>query len=178
MSEQKFKIKSELQKQLKKILNDIPDIYIFVDTKFQLLSLIKNNLVNKEYIISTSKFGIGNQEGSFKTPLGIHRVIEKIGQGAPLGRIFKSRNDTGENWHKQKDEENMILTRILRLEGLEPGVNKGTDIDSYERYIYIHGTNLEDQIGTPTSHGCICMKNNDVIKLFNKVEEGTVVIIN
>jgi lipoprotein-anchoring transpeptidase ErfK/SrfK len=74
-------------------------------------------------------------------------------------------------------EENLILTRILRLDGLEPGINKGEKIDSYARYIYIHGTNREDLIGKPMSHGCICMRNNDIIELFDSVEEGTLVII-
>ena len=71
----------------------------------------------------------------------------------------------------------MILTRILRLEGLEEGVNRGPGIDSFERYIYIHGTNKERQIGAPMSNGCVCMKNNDVVALFNSVKEGTIVVI-
>jgi UDP-N-acetylmuramate--alanine ligase len=178
MKNQNFIINTELQKRLELILNNIPNAFVFINIKSQLLSLIKNSMISEKYPISTSRFGTGNKEGSFKTPLGIHRIIEKIGDGAPSGRIFKSRKDTGENWQKQKNEENMILTRILRLEGLEPGVNKGGEVDSYKRYIYIHGTNLEDQLGMPTSHGCICMKSKDIINLFEKVGEGTIVIIN
>jgi hypothetical protein len=178
MKNQNFIINTELQKRLELILNNIPNAFVFINIKSQLLSLIKNSMISEKYPISTSRFGTGNKEGSFKTPLGIHRIIEKIGDGAPSGRIFKSRKDTGENWQKQENEENMILTRILRLEGLEPDVNKGGDVDSYKRYIYIHGTNLEDQIGMPASHGCICMKSKDIINLFEKVGEGTIVIIN
>ena len=80
------------------------------------------------------------------TPPGVHRVCEKIGSGAPAGRIFRDRIDTGEDWPIGKPEENLILSRILRLEGLEQGLNKGKGIDSYERYIYIHGTNNEDRV--------------------------------
>jgi UDP-N-acetylmuramate--alanine ligase len=130
-----------------------------------------------QFAISTSRFGIGNQEGSFKTPDGIHRICEKIGAGAPLCRIFKDRCDTGFIWTPEINEGNLILTRILRLEGLEDGINKGAGIDSFERYIYIHGTNLEAYIGTPISHGCICMRNNDIIELFDIIEEGTIVYI-
>lgn len=178
MAKQKFIVKTELENRLIQIVNGIPEVYIVVDVESQILSHIKNGLIITNYSVSTSKFGVGNKQGSFKTPLGIHRIIEKIGDGAPAGRIFKSRRDTGKGWQKQENEENMILTRILRLEGLEPGVNRGGIVDSYERYIYIHGTNLEDKIGTPTSHGCICMKNNEIITLFEQIEEGTVVIIN
>lgn len=100
-----------------------------------------------------------------------------IGHNAPAGRIFKSRIDTGIKYDQDTREENLICTRILRLEGLQPGINKGPGIDSYERYIYIHGTNREKEIGTPLSHGCICMKNTDIIALFNIVKENTIVVI-
>jgi UDP-N-acetylmuramate--alanine ligase len=100
-----------------------------------------------------------------------------IGHNAPPGRIFKSRIDTGCNYNPDTREENLICTRILRLEGLQLGINKGPGIDSYERYIYIHGTNRENEIGTPISHGCICMKNADIIALFNIVKENTFVVI-
>ena len=129
------------------------------------------------YTISTSKFGIGNKEGSNQTPLGIHRIEEKIGDDAPSGRIFKSRMDTGENWHPGLTDDNLILSRILRLHGLEDGINRGPGIDSYQRYIYIHGTNQEEKIGTPLSHGCVCMKNREIIELYDLVEEGTIVVI-
>lgn len=74
-------------------------------------------------------------------------------------------------------EDNMVLTRILRLRGMEPGLNTGSGVDSFERYIYIHGTNREDLIGTPMSHGCVCMRNQDIIELFDEIKEGTIVYI-
>jgi len=126
---------------------------------------------------STSAFGFGNRENSYKTPLGVHRIKDKIGAGAPLGRIFKGRADTGIDWDRSSDEENLILTRIMRLEGMEEGINKGQGVDSYDRYIYIHGTNREKLVGTPLSHGCIALKNIDVIELFDIVREGTLVYI-
>jgi hypothetical protein len=151
--------------------------FILIITASQQLFLIENGRAVRLFTISTSRFGIGNREGSGQTPLGVHRIVEKIGDGAPLGRIFKDRLDTGIDWQPALAEENLILTRILRLEGLEEGFNRGPGIDSFERYIYIHGTNQESMIGTPLSHGCICMKNSDVIELFDAVREGIIVLI-
>jgi L,D-peptidoglycan transpeptidase YkuD (ErfK/YbiS/YcfS/YnhG family) len=181
---------------------DAPNNFIFVDTKEQSLSYYKrydkgddkqaemrNDCKDNDSdvapaampamvcAISTSRFGIGNREGSNMTPPGLHRIEEKIGGGATPRTIFRSREDTGEVWKDGMDDENQILTRILRLRGLEEGVNAGPGIDSYERYIYIHGTNREELIGTPMSHGCVCMKNDDVIRLFDMVDVGTMVYI-
>ncbi len=166
-----------LQNRLQQLQCNTDSIYLHIDIEEQKLFFIKNKEVIKTYPVSTSKFGTGNLENSNRTPLGVHQIINKIGHNAPPGRIFRSREDTGENYNTSMTEENLILTRILRLDGLEPGINKGESIDSYERYIYIHGTNREDLIGTPMSHGCICMRNNDIIELFDSVEEGTLVII-
>lgn len=166
-----------LHSKLQYVVHPIPQRILYVDIKMQKMFLIKENLIQKTFDISTSKFGTGNHDNSNQTPLGIHKIINKIGHNAPAGRIFKSRIDTGLDWHEGMTEENLILTRILRLEGIEIGVNKGPAIDSYERYIYIHGTNREDLIGNPMSHGCVCMRNNDIIELFDSVEEGTIVII-
>lgn len=177
MRGEKFVLKPEWRQRLLGAAGSIPDLYLFVDTGSQTLSLIKGARLSATYSVSTSKFGIGNQKDSFKTPLGIHRVIEKYGAGCPSGRIFKDREDTGKDWSRDITDENLILSRILRLDGLEPGINREGSIDSYERYIYIHGTNQEPLIGTPASHGCVCMKNNDVIELFDKVPEKTIVII-
>lgn len=159
------------------VLGRVPERYIVVDTALQHLAVIVNNSIEREFPVSTSRFGIGNVDGSFKTPPGVHRVCEKIGAGAPVGRVFRDRIDTGEDWPIGRPGENLILTRILRLEGLEPGINKGKGIDSYERYIYIHGTNNEDRIGRPLSHGCVCMRNADIIHVFDSVEEGAIVLI-
>jgi lipoprotein-anchoring transpeptidase ErfK/SrfK len=154
-----------------------PMQYLVVDTSNQKLSLVDHGAISVTFPVSTSKFGIGNRENSLMTPQGIHRIVEKYGHDAPVGRVFRDRIDTGEDWPIGQPGENLILTRILRLEGLENGINRGQGIDSYERYIYIHGTNNEHNIGAPASHGCVCMTNRDVITLFDTVSEGTIVII-
>ncbi|MDO5576090.1 MAG: L,D-transpeptidase [Fibrobacter sp.] len=168
---------SAINTYIQNTLNYAPDQILVADSHSQTMSVLEHAHIVKKYTISTSKYGIGNKENSFRTPRGIHSIVEKIGAGAPAGRIFRSRKDTGINWSPEMSEENMILTRILRLKGLEPGVNSGKGIDSFERYIYIHGTNNEELVGTPMSHGCICMKNNDIIMLFDSVREGTIVFI-
>lgn len=168
---------SQINNKLQYVLHNVPKRYIYIDTANQKMFLSEENQLTKTFDISTSKFGIGNREGSHQTPQGVHKIVEKIGHNASEGRIFESRIDTGIDWRDDLTKENMILSRILRLQGLEPGVNSGPGIDSYERYIYIHGTNREDLIGTPMSHGCICMRNKDIIELFTMVEEDTIVII-
>jgi UDP-N-acetylmuramate--alanine ligase len=162
---------------IKKLLGIVPERYLIVDTSAQELSVVENGRIDKKYCVSTSSRGTGNREGSFQTPQGVHRICEKYGEGAPAGRIFRDRVDTGENWPVGAQGENLILTRILRLEGLERGINKGPGIDSYDRYIYIHGTNSEHRIGTPNSQGCVCMKNADIIELFDSIEEDAIVFI-
>ncbi len=131
----------------------------------------------KIYPISTSKYGIGNQAGSNKTPLGLHRIENKIGDGAPLGMIFKARQSMRRIAKINQEVGDVITTRIMWLKGLEPGKNSGDGIDSYRRYIYIHGTADENKIGQPASHGCVRMYNRDVIDLFDRVTEGTLVYI-
>jgi UDP-N-acetylmuramate--alanine ligase len=172
-----FFLRQELKTRVLKIVQTMPSAYIVVRVESQKLFCINDGSVAKEYTISTSQYGTGNIENSNRTPLGIHRIIEKIGAGMPAGTVFRDRIDTGERWLPGQPGENMILTRILRLEGLEQGINRGPGIDSYERYIYIHGTNKEDRIGTPLSNGCVVMRNSDIVGLFDLVEEGTFVII-
>jgi UDP-N-acetylmuramate--alanine ligase len=143
----------------------------------QRLFICNHRGIVEGYGASTSRFGNGNRENSYKTPIGLHRIKEKIGSTAPLGRIFKGRVDTGIDWDGGPVEDNLILTRILRLEGLEERINKGEGVDSYDRFVYIHGTNWEDLVGTPLSHGCIVLRNTDVIRLFDTVKESTLVYI-
>jgi len=132
----------------------------------------------KVYPISTSKYGIGNKAGSNKTPKGLHYIENKIGDGAPEGMIFKARKATGKIAEMDMPGAgDLVTTRIMWLKGLEQGNNLGRGIDSYKRYIYIHGTAEESKIGQPASHGCIRMYNRDVIDLFVRVEEGTEVHI-
>tara|TARA_B100001094_G_C17836743_1_gene625927 strand:+ start:93 stop:674 length:582 start_codon:yes stop_codon:yes gene_type:complete len=162
------------------ILRDFNEM-IFVSIKNQKLYHIKNNKIINNFSISSSKYGTGNKNGSNKTPLGLHKIKEKHGKDVPIngkmvGRIFYNQiaaiyKDATES--KTDD----ITSRILWLEGMEKGKNKGKGIDSYNRYIYIHGTSEEGKLGTPASHGCIRMKNKDVIDLYNKVEVGTLVLI-
>ena len=133
------------------------------------------------YPISSSKYGVGNQEGSNRTPLGLHIVQEKYGSGLAAGSILKGRIATGEIASITHDpvatEDDYVTSRILWLKGAEPGLNQGPGIDSFERYIYIHGTHEEGLIGKPASHGCIRMKNDDIIELFEIVPIGTQVRI-
>jgi lipoprotein-anchoring transpeptidase ErfK/SrfK len=127
------------------------------------------------YPISTSAHGVGSQPGSNQTPLGRHRIREKHGHGLPLGAVMKSRKWTGQIWMPGMAEgqtEDWITTRLLWLEGLEPD-----NLTSFDRYIYIHGTNHEDLLGKPASHGCIRMSNTDVLALFDACPEGTPVDI-
>src|SRR5271170_8516617 len=129
---------------------------------------------------STSRFGIGQTEGSNRTPLGLHRIVEKIGAGESAGTVFKSRKVVG---HTSQPEfaDAKITTRILWLEGLEPGLNKGfnggVNVDSHARYIYIHGTADQKSIGQPASHGCIHLADTDLIPLFDLLPSGTLVWI-
>lgn len=144
----------------------------------QRLYLYSDKKIIKSYPISTSKYGIGNKAGSNKTPLGLHRVASKIGRNACIGAIFKRRRNTGKIARVNKGSADLITTRILRLEGLQRGINKGKDIDSFQRCIYIHGTPEENLIGKPASHGCIRMRNRDIIDLFEIIKRGTLVSIN
>ncbi len=164
-------------RKIRAYLTDPQELYLVVSIEAQELFVCAGGAVVERYDCSTSRFGHGNRENSLKTPLGMHRVTEKFGAGAPPGRVFRDREDTGEDWDHRQNGDNLILTRILRLEGLEQGINKGAGVDSYERYIYIHGTGREDLVGSPLSHGCVCLRNLDVIRLFDTVREGTIVYL-
>ncbi len=120
---------------------------------------------------STSKFGIGEQAGSNRTPRGLHRVAEKIGGGWPVGTVFQSRKPVGFTWAGHPLAP--ITTRILWLEGLEPGYNRGGNVDSHSRYIYIHGFGNEITLGQPDTHGCIHLAADDLIPLYDRLPEKT-----
>ena len=135
----------------------------------------------KRYSVSTSKFGTGNQNGSEQTPLGLHRIKHKLGGAMPVNEVFIGRVPHG-NLDECKERgvelpDDVIMSRILWLEGMEPGRNQGGYVDTYQRYIYIHGTNHEDKIGVPSSIGCIRMCNEDIVDLFRLVEVGSEVLI-
>lgn len=146
--------------------------------------LAADGSVQKSFPVSTSRYGTGNREGSQQTPLGLHRVCARFGDGEPIGRVFLARKPTAECVEpivkasaKEGDDADFITTRILWLEGLEEGVNKGPGIDSRERYIYIHGTHREDLLGQPASIGCIRIANTAVIELYAALPENAVILI-
>lgn len=195
------------------------DRILIVSVKDQKMTLFEKGEPKAEYVIATAKNGIGQKANSFQTPLGLHRIKQKIGAGAPPYAIFESREFKGELWNPEtssvipavsqsstnetsqvsgqtetntvssissptsaKAGADLITSRVMWLEGLEPGFNAGTNaenvvVDSFQRFIYIHGTNHEDDLGKPSSHGCVRMMNADVVKLFDSVEEGDLVWI-
>jgi hypothetical protein len=161
--------------------NDSASLVIVVDPHSQVLHLMQNFQIIKSYTISTARAGIGCVLDSYKTPSGKHRIQEKIGAGADYGTIFKSRINTGLiaeiDTSKTGTDHDFITSRILWLSGEEAGHNKGGHLDSYNRYIYIHGTHEEGLIGEPVSLGCIRMCNSDIIELFEIVSVGTTVEI-
>jgi hypothetical protein len=129
----------------------------------------------KRYRISTSAYGIGQVMHSNQTPLGLHRVARKIGGGQPIGTVFRSREAVGFTW--QGRPEASVVHRILWLEGLEPGFNRGGNVDTFNRYIYIHGFSDEETLGRPQSHGCIHLAANELMPLFDFLPVGTLVWI-
>ena len=144
---------------------------IDISIRDQRLTLTRDGEKVRSFPISSSRFGIGTEEGSNKTPLGNFRIAEKIGHGAAPGTIFKSRIPLGPN-DPLPETQDFVTTRILWLDGLDE-VNANTRA----RFIYIHGTKHEDKIGRPDSHGCIRMRNADVRELFDLVDETTQVVI-
>ena len=151
---------------------------IWVSVDEQTVRLIRGGAVIWEAPCSTSAKGTGQTMGSYKTPLGWHRVARKVGEGARWGQVFRDRKATNEVWRPDADiDEDLILTRILVLSGEEPGFNQGGEVDSLARRIYVHGTNAEDRIGTPASHGCVRLRNDDAIALFDQTPEDTPVVI-
>ena len=155
---------------------------ILISVQKQELYLIEDKKLVETYLISSAKNGTGNLSGSYQTPLGLHYISEKIGDKAESGSIFKARINTHKiatilNKADQTSDADNITSRILRLSGLEEGINKGGNVDSYERYIYIHGTDEEGRLGQAVSHGCIRMSNLNIIELFNRVTVDTLVLI-
>ncbi len=156
---------------------------IFVSIPEQMLYLVENGVPVWQARCSTATAGVGSREGSLQTPTGWHKVETKIGADMPWGQVFRSREATKAVWKPGVEtKEDLVLTRVLPLDGLEPGVNQGKDkegkvVDSRVRGIYIHGTNGEENIGKPASHGCVRLLNDDVITLFDLVPAGALVYI-
>ena len=150
---------------------------LVVDTARQRLGLMDDGRLVFESVLSTAKNGLGCAEGSYRTPTGWHRIHARIGAGAEPGAVFRGRVATGEVWRGEPRDEDLILTRVLTLDGLEEGWNRGPGRDSLERFIYLHGTNQERQLGSPVSHGCVRLANADILALFDQVAEGDPVLI-
>jgi L,D-transpeptidase YbiS len=144
---------------------------IRISVRDQRLDLTSGDVVLSSYPVSTSRFGLGSEEGSMKTPLGRFKIAEKIGADAPSGTVFHSRIPLAPA-DAPPPADDLVLSRILWLDGLEEH-----NANTRDRFIYIHGTNHEEAIGQPTSHGCIRMKNADLIALFDQVPLGAEVVI-
>ncbi len=157
------------------------DTILYVGVERQKMYLFINGEIEKVYAVSTSKNGAGTNYGSEQTPIGLHQINGKFGEGLPKGSVLKGRKFTGKIADIQTEPiptgSDDITSRVFTIEGKELGINKGGDQDSYKRKIYIHGTAEEGLIGKPASHGCIRMRNDDVIELYNIINEGTTLII-
>ncbi|MSU70058.1 MAG: L,D-transpeptidase [Opitutaceae bacterium] len=146
----------------------------------QTLQFVEHCAVVKSYVISTSARPPSNIKDSLCTPRGLHEIAERIGAGQPPGTVFQSRVPTGRYYLEFADSRpgtSLITSRILWLRGLEPGVNRGGRVDTYGRYIYVHGTNQEDRIGKPWSAGCVLMRNLDIVELYDEIRTGDLVWI-
>jgi lipoprotein-anchoring transpeptidase ErfK/SrfK len=144
---------------------------IHVSIGDQRLTLNEDEQPIRTYPVSTSRFGVGTEEGSLKTPTGRFRVAQKIGGGMPSGTVFVGRVPL-ETDKMPPPTEDLVMSRILWLDGLDEH-----NANTRDRFIYIHGTRREDKIGEAASHGCVRMRNEDVIELFEMVDEGTPVVI-
>jgi lipoprotein-anchoring transpeptidase ErfK/SrfK len=144
---------------------------IHISIADQRLTLMEDETPIRSYPVSTSRFGIGTEEGSMKTPTGRFRVAEKIGDGLPRDAVFQSRVPLKPD-DPPPPTEDCVMSRILWLDGLDEH-----NANTRDRFIYIHGTKHEDKLGNPASHGCVRMRNEDVVELFNLVDEGANVTI-
>lgn len=156
---------------------EIPARLLVVDVARQRLGLVSAGRLQLELPVSTAAAGIGGEQDSYRTPPGWHRIHARIGAGMEAGTVFRGRRPSGERWSGEVVDEDLILSRILSLDGLEEGVNRGRGCDSLARYIYLHGTNREDLLGFPVSHGCVRLANADVIALAEVVQAGDPVLV-
>jgi lipoprotein-anchoring transpeptidase ErfK/SrfK len=154
------------------ILNNCATKQVMVSVKDQRMIVMEGDQVEKMYPVSTSKFGLGDRPGSKCTPLGTMKVAKKIGRGMPAGAVFKGRRATGEVLKPNAPGRDPVVTRILWLSGLEPH-----NCNAFNRFIYIHGTPEEWRIGSPASFGCIRMRSDDVIDLYDRIGVGTQITV-
>jgi lipoprotein-anchoring transpeptidase ErfK/SrfK len=155
--------------------------YIYIGINRQRLYYFKDGQLSNIYEVSTAKKGAGNSYSSNQTPVGLHFIKKKIGDNAPIGTLFKNKKSTGKivEIHKNEisDAQDQITSRVLVLSGKEQGLNKGKNLDTFSRRIYIHGTSDEASIGYAKSHGCIRMRNTDIVNIFDLVNESMLVIL-
>lgn len=148
-----------------------------VDVARQQLEVWRDGSLVRAYPVSTARNGVGERKGSEQTPRGAHYIRARIGDGLPRGAVLRGRRFTGEVWSGElaaaQPDRDWILSRILWLCGLEPGRNRRGEVDTQQRYIYIHGTPDTEPMGVPRSHGCIRMRNDDILELFAMVPPGT-----
>ncbi len=157
---------------------DIDGDVLYVSVRSQRMYHVRGRAMRKEYVISTSAKGLGGEQDSYRTPTGLHYVRERIGECLEPWSILKDRVCTGQLADSAcTGTKDVITSRILWLSGMESGLNEGGSVDSFDRWIYIHGTADERSLGTPSSHGCIRMRNQDVIELFDEVPIGALVVI-
>lgn len=149
---------------------------LYVSVERQRLFHIREGRLLAEYPVSTAAAGLGTSTGSGRTPTGLHRIHGKHGDGVPLGGVLFERRFTGRIAAQGVDGD-LVTTRVLWLDGMEPGHNKGGTHDSRQRAIYIHGTPHVDRIGSPASKGCIRMRDEDVATLFDQVPDGALVLV-
>ena len=153
------------------------ELSIQIQLGAQQLDLYEDDARIRSYPVSTAANGGGERNGSGCTPRGLHQIHAKIGAGCPEGAVFESRKPTGEQCtaalFAAEPDRDWILTRILWLTGCEPGRNRDGDVDTLRRYIYIHGCSDQTEVGWPGSHGCVRMRNRDVLELFDLVDVGT-----
>jgi hypothetical protein len=153
-------------------------IAMWVSVDEQMFRIVRGRDILFETRCATAANGTGSEWNSLKTPLGWHHVVQKLGAGAPWGQVFRSRQATHDVWRPGDSvTEDLVLTRVLVLTGDEPGKNKGGNVDSLMRGIYVHGTNAEERIGTPSSHGCVRLRNDDVIRAFEIVPDASPLLI-
>ena len=182
MSALKADVKKAHQKVSQSPFFHKDELWLCVLSVHQKIALMDNDKILVSYPISTAKNGLGCAENSYKTPTGLHQVIQKIGEGSAINQIFQARKPIERIAIIQKESissgQDLITSRILRLSGLESGINYGNHVDSFDRYIYIHGTNEEGLIGKSVSHGCIRMKNKNIISHYEQITPRTLVYIN
>lgn len=171
----------QLSETVRRRFGGVPPCFIHIGLSRQRLELLLHGRVVVAYAVSTARAGAGEELGSERTPRGWHVVRAKIGAGQPEGAVFVARRPSGQIWspalRAAEPERDWILSRILWLSGAEPGRNRLGPVDTMRRYIYIHGCPTDVAVGVPGSHGCVRMRNRDVIDLFERVAVGTPVLL-